>query len=158
MLVIDKLRQERAKSDGGSDLWQAALDRAIELVTPIWGNKELVWDGPLLADGGVALALAIYIVAREENIPVDQVTRGQVEFLNGPWNSRVENWERRLRSLGVDLGNEHDPMIVKWRELIYDYRHPEFDPVDLFQMGGREGSLLGEVFGFVLAPIWNFTF
>jgi hypothetical protein len=103
MLVIDKLRETRAKADGGSDLWKAALDRAIDLLTPVWGDKELVWDGPLLAHGGVALALAIYIVAREQGIPIDQVTRDQIEPLDGPWRDCVEVWKARLSALNVDL-------------------------------------------------------
>jgi hypothetical protein len=42
--------------------------------------------------------------------------------------------------------------------LIVDERHPDIDPIDLHDLGGREGPLVGEVFGFVLAPVWEFTF
>lgn len=158
MLVIDKMRRVSSEDDHGSDLWKAALDRTIELVAPIWDGKEMVWDGPLLAHGGVALAMAIYIVAREQNIPVEQVTREQVESLYGPWGTRVPAWEARLRALGVDLDDATDPMIAHWQKLIFDERHPDIDPIDLHDLGGREGPLLGEVFGFVLAPMWKFTF
>ncbi|MFI5774704.1 hypothetical protein ACIA74_40855 [Streptomyces sp. NPDC051658] len=80
MMLLDQLRQWQNEDSGGPAQWQPAWERALELLSPVWPNEEMWW-GTALADGGGALATALYIVAREQNIAPAGVHRAQVSEL-----------------------------------------------------------------------------
>ncbi|MFF2411462.1 hypothetical protein [Streptomyces sp. NPDC058092] len=87
-----------------------------------------MWSGTTLADGGAALATALYIVAREENVTPADVHRAQVgELINRHGEAEGEillSWEARLRALGHDLDAPGDPVSVRWRKLRGDNSPP----------------------------------
>ncbi|MFJ2202399.1 hypothetical protein [Streptomyces violaceusniger] len=127
-LVLNQLRQW--KDEDGPEQWQAAWDRALELLEPLWPTKTLSWDGVILADGGAALATALYLIAREQNIGPADVHRAQVRALidraPGETDSVIlPRWENRLRALGHDLEDPADPVAARWRQLRKDHSPPD---------------------------------
>jgi hypothetical protein len=156
--VIDRVRAWRADVEDGPDEWRKAWDRTIDLVAPLWGDKQMNFDGPMLAHGGAALAMAIYIVAREQNISPQQVTRAQVDELKPPVRDRIALWDRRLRALGHDPNDHNDPVMVWWRELVHDDAPPGGIMVEDWEFGANPGPMLGKGLDFALAPMWNLQF
>lgn len=158
-LIMDRLDSWRA--EGGPPLWCAAFDRVLAGYRPLWAGKTVSFAGGLLAHGAVGVVTAIYILAREQNVPIDQVTRAQVEGLTGRgpgqgnWD-RVKLWEDKLRALGHNPDDEQDPVMARWRELREDLSPP--DPWGLSDEAYyhvRIGPRLANSVGPALAPMWT---
>jgi hypothetical protein len=159
-LLLDELRIWRA-ADGPPE-WHDALDRVSGWFEPLWQGVDTSWDGFILLDGAAALALALYITAREHDIPVERVTREQVERLREPrgWD-RVAAWEAKLLTLGHDPDDPHDPVSIRWRRQRRDLSPP--DPNGLSDEALEDstlnwGSMLSNGLDAVLAPIYNLRF
>ena len=159
-LLLDELHTWR-RADGPPD-WHAALERVSGWFEPHWQGRDTTWDGFVLLDGAAALAVALYIIAREHDIPVEQVTREQVERLAEPkgWD-RVAAWEDKLRTLGHDPDDPHDPVSTRWRRLRRDLSPP--DPSILSDDALEDstylwGPMLCNGLESVLAPIYDLRF
>ncbi|MFI0742720.1 hypothetical protein ACH4PU_32260 [Streptomyces sp. NPDC021100] len=150
---------------GGPAQWQAAWTRAIALLRPVLEVGEGPYSGGdgEWADGGAALATALYILAREHDITVDQVTRAQVEELlrrrAGESDTGVAaRWEAHIRALGHDLGDRDDPVSVRWQALAIDNSPSEegYLPEDVYaDSTHRWGPAAVEGLNRVLAPAWR---
>ncbi|MFJ1847102.1 hypothetical protein [Streptomyces sp. NPDC088146] len=157
-LILSQLREWQGE-DGPAE-WQAAWARALDLLGPLCQGREMVWDGPVLADGGAALAVAIYIIARESSIAPEQVHRAQIRSLieqpPGTASTAVRaRWETRLSALGHDLNDGADPVAVMWRHLRADNCPPADDAFSWIDDPGprRWGPGYLEGLRLVLAPI-----
>ncbi|MFI5987656.1 hypothetical protein ACIBEA_43210 [Streptomyces sp. NPDC051555] len=131
--IIEQL--QRWKAEGGSDLWQAAWERTIELGQVPWAGMQMIMDTPVLAEGAAALTTICYITAAEEGIHPREVTRAQVEAFReaaAAGGAKVEgqqaHWERRLIALGHDLHDPIDPVAKMWREISISYQPPADAP------------------------------
>ncbi|GAA3163746.1 hypothetical protein [Streptomyces ramulosus] len=160
MLVIEQLRTWQSEDRGGPAAWEAAWERALELLSPVW-TTEKVWPASPLADGGAALATALYIVAREQDIAPSEVSRNQVGDLidrQGETDLAIPpRWEARLRALGHDLDDVDDPVSLRWWALRKDNSPPEDAPDALYDHGAeyRWGPAFLEGLRAVLAPIYE---
>ncbi|MFF4534118.1 hypothetical protein ACFY1P_33215 [Streptomyces sp. NPDC001407] len=158
-LILDQLREWQG-TDGPAE-WQAAWDRARALLHPIWEGRDMTWDGVILADGGAALATALYIIARETNANPSQITRDQVEELKQRQPGETDGdipprWESRLRALGHDLDDTADPVVVRWRALRVDNSPPIDAPDAVYEDSThRWGPAFLEGIRYTLAPIWR---
>lgn len=160
-LVIEQLRQWQAQD--GPHQWQAAWQRAVELLSPLWPEVTMVGEGPVLADGGAALATAFYLLASEQGIAPAEVSRPQVRALIDRAPGQTDSallgrWEERLRALGHDLDDAGDPVTVRWQQLRTDNSPPEDASDSLHVEHGSEyrcgpGALEG--LRHVLAPIYE---
>lgn len=155
-LVMDRL--EAWRGEGGPPTWCAAVERVIEAYRPLWTGREVNYGGnDLLAHGAIGVATAIYILAAEQNIPVGQVTRAQIEELcgRGTWD-RVELWEAKLRELGHDPADEQDTVMARWRELREDIGPSDpWGLTDEAYYHVRIGSRLQNAVNPALAPRWE---
>lgn len=158
-LVLEQLREWQ--DDTGPESWLAAWDRALELLAPLWPDRDMTWDGPVVADGGAALAMALYLIAGEAATAPELVTRAQVEHLarrrDGENDHAVgARWERRLRALGHDLADNDDPVSARWRVLCVDHSPPESAPHGVhMDSTHRWGPAFLEGIRYVLAPVWS---
>ncbi|MFI6281610.1 hypothetical protein [Streptomyces sp. NPDC050988] len=129
-LLLDRLRSWQGAT--GPEAWQAAWARMLDLAAP-WFKDYRVRDGRL-RDGCAALALAQYLLAREADTGVDQISKDQVLALlpspatDGAAEPAVEAphlWAARLEALGHDLDADDDPVAGMWRHLCTPVRvHP----------------------------------
>lgn len=128
-LVMDQLREWQG--EGGPTEWQAAWGRTLQLVGPQWVDERTQGLGTLLLDGGAALTTALYLVAREQSIPVADVHRPAVAELVERRHGREldipTRWESRLQGLGHDLDSSDDPVSRRWRLLRIVHDPPEHD-------------------------------
>ncbi|MFF1712200.1 hypothetical protein [Streptomyces sp. NPDC058268] len=119
--VPDRLQLWR--DEGGPQVWQDAWERTIEVAGRRF-EKYQVRDGRL-SNGCAALTLALYLLAREGDIGVEQISRDEVlalmepESANGTADVAAEAtrcWGARLQALGHDL--EADDSVARmWRHL-----------------------------------------
>lgn len=91
-----------------------------------------MWPGTVLAEGGAALTMALYIVSREQYIAPADVSRAQVGDLidrQGETDTEIPpRWESRLRALGHDPEAPGDPVSARWRDLRKDNSPPDSAP------------------------------
>lgn len=87
-MTILEDRSQRWQGQGGPPEWAAAWERTRDLLGPRWPDPHFAYehdpDTGELADGAGGLATALYIVARERNVPVADVHRLDVEELVSP--------------------------------------------------------------------------
>lgn len=160
---LDELSGRAARE--GSKLWSEVWERARAVVTPALGHEEISTTGTASGeehiDGAGALAIALYVLARENGGSPETVTRHDVEEFLGPWEHderaqaglpRMEKaWTGRLESLGHRMDDPDDPVMVRWRALCYDHPEPDHD-IDgsLYRVGhaGETGlrPLLGSLY------------
>ncbi|MFC9067897.1 hypothetical protein [Streptomyces harbinensis] len=121
-LVIDHLRALQHEGGDGPELWQAAWDRAIDLLAQLWPDATLGWDGDAKANGGAGLAAGLYLVARERDTTPADVTRDDIQALIADSHDLaiVDRWATRLRALGHDPEDPDDPIAIRWRHLRWD--------------------------------------
>ncbi|MET7487724.1 hypothetical protein [Streptomyces sp. NPDC005538] len=121
-LLLDRLRSWQDAA--GPEAWQAAWARMIDLAAPQFKDHR-VRDGRL-RDGCAALALALYVLAREADTGVDQINKNQVLALlpspttdsaAEPAAETLLHWGALLESLGHDLEADDDPVAEMWRHL-----------------------------------------
>ncbi|MFD7919676.1 hypothetical protein ACFV3R_10665 [Streptomyces sp. NPDC059740] len=121
-LVPDRLQQWR--DEGGPQGWQDAWERTVEVAGRYFEQYQ-VRDGRL-SDGCAALTLALYLLAREREIGVEQISRDEVLTLIEPENAdatadtaaeTADRWGARLQALGHDLDAGDDPVARMWRHL-----------------------------------------
>ncbi|MFJ3946236.1 hypothetical protein [Streptomyces griseoaurantiacus] len=120
--VPDRLQQWR--DEGGPQVWQDAWERTIEVAGRRFEQYQ-VRDGRL-SNGCAALTLALYLLAREGEIGVEQISRDEVLTLTAPGSAdatadaaaeTADRWGARLQSLGHDLDADDDPVARMWRHL-----------------------------------------
>lgn len=165
--VMDEVRQWQHEAGPGPATWQAAWERVISLVEPLWRDWTGVGSGEEYGEAASALAVAIYITASEQGIPVGEVTRADVEQLvdrppaQSEWSVRYpkdlpERWGARLAGLGHDLEAQDDPVAVQWRRLCKDYPEP---PMSFIDAGDASGHRVGHavILGIlqILAPAYK---
>lgn len=128
MTMLDE-RSRRWQGAGGPAEWQAAWDRAREILGPVWPDGSFAYerdpDGGELADGAAGLATLLYILARETGTNPRNIDRGQIEDLverrQGETDPDVvRRWEAQLVRLGHDLDDADDPVATRWRILRTD--------------------------------------
>lgn len=126
-------RSQRWQGDGGPPEWVAAWDRTRALLAPHWPDRQFAYDrdpdSSTIADGAAGLATALYLVAREQSIPVSEVHRPDIEDLAHPkpGERRADiprRWEARLHALGHDLESSTDPVSARWQILRIDWPEP----------------------------------
>jgi hypothetical protein len=153
--VIEHL--EARRGSGGSPAYVAAWERALHVVDgllePIrekerFSNRAEVEEAMILVDGGMALAVAFYTIARENGIAVSEVSRQPLEHLvhweqvqamrnEQQWSDLItsgrlvperrimDDWERRLAALGHTMTEPADPIAPVWHHLRKDYGPPD---------------------------------
>ncbi|WBP92035.1 hypothetical protein [Kitasatospora cathayae] len=126
-LLLDVLLDRRNEAEAGPSGWQPAWDRALDLLAPHLRGWTMTVDGPILADGAAALALALYLLSTGQGPAA--VTRGQVEDLldrrGGTDYDIAPRWEEMLRTAGHDPEDQADPVSTCWRQLRVDNSPPE---------------------------------
>lgn len=179
---MDVLEEKQAEASS-SLVYAQSWARAIGLVRPAWRAEE---SSPYrvsdtLADGGGALALALYLIAAAEDTAPETVTRAQVEvlLLREPGSAlhlaatptmgeihlrehvlradTVAEWERRLRTLGHDIDGDasDDPVVMHWRDLRRENGPAEDAPDSVWDDATlRVGPGLLDGLQAVLAPIY----
>lgn len=169
-MIMDDVRRWREEASPGPQAWQAAWERVITLVDPLWRDHTRPGSDTTESDAAAALAVAFYIIAAEHDIPVGQVTRADVEQLAdcpipifpgypGYPTQLPERWAARLTALGHDLEADDDPVAVCWRRLRVD--HPE--PPEAFIDAGdtslhRVGPVVTAGILYILAPVFRGRF
>lgn len=180
--LMGVLEEKQAEASPNA-LYQRSWVRAISLVRPAWQAEE---GSPYrvsgtLADGGGALALALYLIAAAEDIAPEAVTRAQVEALlvrepgsalhlaatpaMGEIHLReyalpaatVAEWEMRLRNLGHDIDSDAsgDPVVMHWRDLRQENGPAEDAPDGVWDDATlRVGPGLVDGLQAVFAPIY----
>ncbi|MFF2080637.1 hypothetical protein ACFVXG_38465 [Kitasatospora sp. NPDC058162] len=127
-LLLDILEERRNEAEAGPPGWQPAWDRALDLLAPHLQGWTMTIDGPILADGAAALALALYLLSTGQGPAA--VTRGQVEGLldrcGGTDYDIAPRWEEMLRAAGHDPEDRADPVSACWRQLRVDNSPPKF--------------------------------
>ncbi|MGF0173186.1 hypothetical protein ACQF36_22595 [Streptomyces sp. Marseille-Q5077] len=151
--VLDQLHEWQ--QEGGPAEWQAAWTRTLELVQPAF-NQYLMREG-IFADGAAALTLALYILAREENIAPADVLSSQIRELAETRTREtphdvVRRWEERLRALGRDPEDPGDPVAATWRRLRTDHTPP---PAARSPLSSRRGPALTDGLERVLSRSWG---
>ncbi|MFD8609736.1 hypothetical protein [Streptomyces sp. NPDC059631] len=119
--VPDRLQQWR--DEGGPQVWQDAWTRTIEVAGRHFELYQ-VRDGRL-SNGCAALTLALYLLAREREIGVEQISRDEVLTLLEPEDTDVaagtaDRWGARLQALGHDLDAGDEPVARLWRHLRHE--------------------------------------
>ncbi|WP_326812377.1 hypothetical protein OIE62_07175 [Streptomyces scopuliridis] len=166
-LIMDDLRRWQHETGSGPEMWQAAWERVIALVDPLWHDHARFGSDMGEAEAAAALTVALYILAAERDVSPADVTRADVEqFVDRPVSAfsglvgypkdLPERWSARLAALGHDLESDDDPVAVCWRRLLFEY--PE--PPDSFLDAGdgslhRVGPAVTEGMCHVLAPIYQ---
>lgn len=121
-LVVDRLRAWQA--EGGPQVWQDAWLRTLEMADRHFARNR-VGDGRI-TDCCAGVTLAQYILARETDASVDQITIEDVRSLLLPGGADDTNrnpaevsqqWGARLQALGHDLSATDDPVTRTWRNL-----------------------------------------
>ncbi|GAA1982873.1 hypothetical protein [Amycolatopsis minnesotensis] len=163
-LVVDRMRERAPQA--GPDRWQAAWTRTIELYAPIWRTRGWPSDVEFQVDAATAVALGMYLIAEERDIPVAEVHTADLRtlLLTGPGHAEVALWDRKLRELSHDPDDEADPVSAHWRILRQDQAGS--DPAEFhlipdsiwFDPTTRVGPLIGDALHHALAPIWNVEF
>lgn len=140
--VLDRLQQWR--DEGGPQLWQDAWQRTLEVAGRRFEQHQ-ARDGRL-TDGCAALTLALYLLAHEGSVGVEQISRDEVLVLTGPNGNNATadaagasaaRWGERLQALGHNLDAEDDPIARMWRHLRTEV------PVDSYRDERRPALLLG---------------
>ncbi|MEU3402934.1 hypothetical protein ABZ766_03130 [Streptomyces sp. NPDC006670] len=155
-------RSRRWQGTGGPEEWQAAWDRAREILGRVWPDGFFAYDRDPdrgeLADGAAGLATLLYILARETGAHPRDITRGQVEDLvmrrEGETDPDVvRRWEAQLIRLGHDLDDAHDPVAARWRILRTD-NSPSDDAPDWVAEDASRRWGIGALEGirYVLSP------
>ncbi|MFE2412360.1 hypothetical protein ACFXDE_28830 [Kitasatospora sp. NPDC059408] len=128
-LLLDVLLDRRNEAEAGPPGWQPAWDRALDLLAPHLRGWTMTVDGPILADGTAALALALYLLSHQTGQDPAAVTRAQVEELldrhGGTDYDVAPRWEKMLRAAGHALEDPSDPVSACWRQLRVDNSPPE---------------------------------
>ncbi|MFF4520497.1 hypothetical protein [Streptomyces bluensis] len=125
----------------GDELWRDAWDRARTVISPALGDEEIsttgypTTSGEEYVDGAGALAIGLYMLARERSGPVSSVSRQDIEELTGSWQDfrqpqMKERWTGRLEALGHTMADADDPIMVRWRALCHEYPEPNPDNPD----------------------------
>ncbi|WP_371792926.1 hypothetical protein OG285_31820 [Streptomyces sp. NBC_01471] len=123
--VVDRLRTWQA--EGGPQLWQDAWARTLEMAECSFARYR-VGDG-LIADGCAGVTLAQYLLAREADCGVDQITADDVRSLTLPGDKQKADQDpspvmlrcaERLKALGHDLNADDDPVARLWQHLATD--------------------------------------
>ncbi|MDO0936548.1 hypothetical protein QQY66_34375 [Streptomyces sp. DG2A-72] len=150
--VLDQLHEWQ--QEDGPAVWQAAWARTLELVQPAF-TRYLMCEG-VLADGAAALTIALYVIAREEDIAPADVLSPQIRELaetrpgETPYDV-VPRWEERLRALGHDP-DQDGPVARLWRRLRTDHTSPPGATSALFS---RRGPALTDGLECVLTTNWG---
>ncbi|WP_411574819.1 hypothetical protein [Streptomyces fradiae] len=114
------------QGEGGPELWDAAWDRARELIatrSQCFGPvRQTEWELGHAADQIGGLATALYILALEQRVEPAAVTRRSVEDLlrrrDGEDDLGIaRRWEAHLENLGHDVDDATDPVAARWRVL-----------------------------------------
>ncbi|WP_158698078.1 hypothetical protein [Streptomyces sp. PVA_94-07] len=162
MLVLEQLRQWQSEDSDAPAGWRAAWERALDLLGPAWPTEEMRPGTEVLADGGAALTMALYIVSREQGIAPADVSRAQVGDLidrQGETDTEIPpRWESRLRALGHDPEAPGDPVSARWRDLRKDNSPPDSAPDAVHVDHGSEyrwGPGFLEGLRSVLAPLYE---
>lgn len=138
---------------GGPPEWQDAWDRLRALLWPS-STSSKVRNG-VGVDGMAGLLVALYLIARTQQIPPEQVTLQQVRVLAGldpdgrtlpdrPAEVSLDlpaQWAARLEALGHDLQDRRDPVTVVWQHL--QTEHTLSDEVAV-RFLARQGNALVE--------------
>ncbi|MDX3024997.1 hypothetical protein [Streptomyces acidiscabies] len=120
--VPDRLQLWR--DEGGPQRWQDAWERTIEVAGRHFEQYQ-VRDGRL-SNGCAALTLALYLLAREAETGVEQISRDEVLTLLEPGSAdatddaaaeTARSWATRLQVLGHDLDADDDPVARMWQHL-----------------------------------------
>ncbi|MCA1224227.1 hypothetical protein [Streptomyces sp. 8L] len=136
--VVDRLRSWQA--GGGPQLWQDAWARTLEMAKLYFAGIR-VGDGRV-ADGCAGLTLGQYLLAREGDCGVDQVTADDVRNLALPGDGQdpsavMRRWAERLTAIGHDLDAVDDPVAQLWQHLATD------KPTDTFGDQRAPALILG---------------
>jgi len=112
------------RDEGGPQVWQDAWERTVEVAGRRFENYQ-VRDGRL-SNGCAALTLALYLLAREGGIGVEQISQDEVLALMEPKSTdatadtaaeAAPRWGARLQALGHDPDADDDPVARMWRHL-----------------------------------------
>lgn len=113
------------RDEGGPQVWQDAWERTVEVAGRRFKNYQ-VRDGRL-SNGCAALTLALYLLARESDIGVEQISRDDVLALMKPESTdatacgaaaeTARRWGARLQALGHHPDADDDPVARLWRHL-----------------------------------------
>lgn len=123
--IVDRLRTWQA--EGGPQLWQDAWARTLGMAETHFARYR-VGDGRI-SDGCAGVTLAQYLLAREAETSVEQVTTDAVRSLMSPAEEQgadrdpasvMGRWAERLQVLGHDLDAPDDPVARLWRHLSTD--------------------------------------
>ncbi|MFF8601873.1 hypothetical protein ACF065_27635 [Streptomyces sp. NPDC015232] len=123
--VPERLQQWR--DEGGPQVWQDAWERTVEVAGRRFEQHQV--RGGRLSDGCAALTVALYLLAREGEIGVEQISRDEVLALMEPESTdatadaaaeTTRRWGARLQALGHDLNAGDDPVARMWRHLRTD--------------------------------------
>lgn len=123
--VVDRLKAWQA--EGGPQLWQDAWSRTLAMAGRSFARYRVA--NGRITDGCAGLTLALYVLAREADTGVDQVTMDDIRSLMSPavagaapqdLEDLPRRWGERLAALGHDLDAADDPVTAAWRHLSTD--------------------------------------
>ncbi|WP_405749416.1 hypothetical protein OG232_04565 [Streptomyces sp. NBC_01411] len=137
-------RLQQWRDEGGPQLWQDAWERTVDVVGNCFEQCQV--RSGRLSDGCAGLTLALYLLAREGDIGVEQISRDEVLALMEPDSANASAdvgaettrpWSARLQALGHDLDAHDDPVARMWRHLRTEVR------VDSYRDERRPALLVG---------------
>ncbi|MFD3662828.1 hypothetical protein ACFWVF_19895 [Streptomyces sp. NPDC058659] len=123
--VVDRLRTWQ--TEGGPQLWQDAWARTLAMAERYFARNR-VGEGRI-ADGCAGVTLAQYLLAREADCGVEQITADDVRNLTLPSDKQEADQDpapvmlrfaERLKALGHDLDAADDPVARLWQHLATD--------------------------------------
>ncbi|MER0477365.1 hypothetical protein ABR737_03125 [Streptomyces sp. Edi2] len=131
----------QAEREGNSP-WAEAWRRARTLLAPVFGDEKFRPSHSTLDDGfdnveaAGALAVSLYLLARERSVAAADISLQDLEELAGDQfqvsrSPRLhEEIRSRLGALGHALDDADDPVMVRWRTLDYVHKEPLYGDLD----------------------------
>ncbi|MFD5443633.1 MULTISPECIES: hypothetical protein [Streptomyces] len=148
----------------GPSLWAEAWQRVRTALVPAFGDEKFHPPHSTLDDGfdnveaAGALAVSLYLLARERSVAAADITLQDLEELAGePFrytHPRLHEQIRgRLAAVGHAVDDADDPVMVRWRSLDYVHQEPLYG--DLEDSTLRAGHAGENGLHRILAPFYR---
>ncbi|MEE4495082.1 hypothetical protein [Streptomyces sp. BE230] len=126
-----------------------------EKFTPPWSTMDVGSDH---VEAAGALAVSLYLLARERSVAPADITVQELDELAGAalGTGRLRTHEQirtRLVALGHALDDADDPVMVRWRALDYVHEEPAYGDLDDSSL--RAGHAGENGLRYVLAPFYR---
>ncbi|WP_329539215.1 hypothetical protein [Streptomyces sp. NBC_01358] len=120
-----------------------------EKFTPPWSTMDVGSDH---VEAAGALAVSLYLLARERSVAPADITVQELDELVGaePGTGMLR---ARLVALGHALDDDDDPVMVRWRALDYVHEEPAYGDLDDSSL--RAGHAAENGLRHALAPFYR---